>query len=213
MFLPYIKNTTDRIGKLLEKYNIKPIKPTKKIQECLRSAKDTSDPLATPGVYRIPCSCGSVYIGTTKRSIKTRITEHKRSCRLGHVEKSALAEHALTLDDHKILFEDTQVLDRTRSYYPRIYREAIEIQKHAQNFNRKDEGLNLSRTWTTVLRNAKLTNRKRLVYDPTENQKRRVYDPTENLPAQGIKDETVPVIDALACEPSRRTLRPLPHRL
>ncbi|XP_030750808.1 uncharacterized protein LOC115878439 [Sitophilus oryzae] len=65
-FLPYIRGVTDRIGKLLRKRNIKPIlKPTRKIQEHLRSAKDPRDSLSSAGVYRIPCFCGSVYVGTT----------------------------------------------------------------------------------------------------------------------------------------------------
>nr|XP_060617816.1 uncharacterized protein LOC132767173 [Anolis sagrei ordinatus] len=81
VFLPYIKGTTDRIGKLMRKHNIQTIyKPTKKIQQMLRSAKDKRDPLTSSGVYRIPCSCGQVYIGTTKRSAQTRIKEHERHC-------------------------------------------------------------------------------------------------------------------------------------
>ncbi|KAJ8916727.1 hypothetical protein NQ315_013931 [Exocentrus adspersus] len=64
------------------------------IHRSLGSVKDKNDPLATLGVYRIPCTCGQVYIGTTKRSISTGIGEHKRHCRLGHTEKSAVAEHA-----------------------------------------------------------------------------------------------------------------------
>ncbi|XP_030760004.1 uncharacterized protein LOC115885286 [Sitophilus oryzae] len=64
--------------------------------------------------------CGSVYIGTTKRSVGTRLTEHKRNCRLGQTEKSAVAEHALRDGDHKIQFEDTQVIATTSGYHPRL---------------------------------------------------------------------------------------------
>jgi len=46
-----------------------------------------------------------VYIGTTKRSVNTRIAEHKKSCRLGQTEKSAVAEHALSRG-HDIRFEE-----------------------------------------------------------------------------------------------------------
>ncbi|KAH1024076.1 hypothetical protein HUJ05_003635 [Dendroctonus ponderosae] len=77
--LPYIHGVTDKIGKILEKHQVKTIfKPTRTIQQTLRSAKDKRDPLSAPRVYRVPCSCGRAYIGTTKRSINTRITEHKR---------------------------------------------------------------------------------------------------------------------------------------
>ncbi|KAK5647270.1 hypothetical protein RI129_002162 [Pyrocoelia pectoralis] len=73
VFLPYIGGVTDKIGRILERNNIKTIFiPTKKISEFLRSPKDPLDPLTASGVYKILCSCGLVYIGTTKRSFLTR---------------------------------------------------------------------------------------------------------------------------------------------
>ncbi|ERL95717.1 hypothetical protein D910_00155 [Dendroctonus ponderosae] len=57
--LPYIHGVTDTIGKILEKHQVKTIfKPTRTIQQTLRSAKDKRDPLSAPGVYKVPCSCG-----------------------------------------------------------------------------------------------------------------------------------------------------------
>lgn len=130
-------------------------KPTRKIQEVLRSAKDKRDPLATPGVYRIPCSYGKVYIGTTKRSIGTTVKEHKASCRLGQTTKSAVAEHTLLQKDHEIKFEDSKVLARIKNYYPRMYREAIEIHKHVNNLNRTEETMKINKICLPVLRKAK----------------------------------------------------------
>ena len=86
----------------MKKYRIKTIYiPTKKIKDILRPAKDKLHPHKKAGVYRIPCSCGQVYIGTTKRSITTRLKEHDRNSRLGQIEKSAVAEHA-ALEGHTI---------------------------------------------------------------------------------------------------------------
>jgi len=136
--LPYIHKVTDRIGWILEKRKFNTVfKPTRTIQQSLRSAKDKRDRLSASGVYRIPCSCGSVYIGTTKGSVNTRIAEHKRICRLRQTEKSAVAEHALS-KGHDIRFEEVQVLDRSKRYYPRLTREAIEIFKHENIIYRKD---------------------------------------------------------------------------
>jgi len=55
--------------------------------------KDTLPPGKQSNVvYRIPCSCGQVYIGETKRRLKTRLKEHRDACERGMMEKSAVAE-------------------------------------------------------------------------------------------------------------------------
>ncbi|XP_025833283.1 uncharacterized protein LOC112905332 [Agrilus planipennis] len=151
--LPYIKTVTDRIGKLLKRHNIvTSFKPTQLLRTLIRSAKDPRDPLTPAGVYRIPCSCGGVYIGTTKRSIKTRIAEHERCCRLLQPEKSALAEHSIGDPNHVINYDGTTVLSTTSQNYARLHREATEIYKHLINFNRKEEGLRLNNVWYPVLK-------------------------------------------------------------
>ncbi|ENN82324.1 hypothetical protein YQE_01301, partial [Dendroctonus ponderosae] len=124
-FLPFVPRVTDRIGRLLRKHNIRTVyNPTTMIPECLGSVKDRRPPLATAEIYRISCSCGSVYIGTTKRSVATIIEEHRQNCKLGHVEKSAVAEHALRDGTHNIYFGEAQVLATTTRYRPRLIREA-----------------------------------------------------------------------------------------
>ena len=50
------------------------------------------------GVHSVPCSCGDVYIGTTKRSV----SERSRCCRLKRPEKSEVAENALSNADHRL---------------------------------------------------------------------------------------------------------------
>ena len=107
------------------------------------------------GVYRIPCSCGDVYIGTTKRSANARIKEHERNCRLRQAENSALAEHSLLYPEHKILFEETTMLRNKKHYHPRLYLEAIEIFKHKNCLNRKEEGLKINKTWYPAIENCK----------------------------------------------------------
>ena len=103
----------------------------------LRSAKDKRDLFTTAGVYLIPCSCGQVYIETTKRSIHTRIKEHERHCGLKQLgKKMAVAEHALKQAGHEILFQNTELLDNI-SNHVRLHREATEIHKHQHSFNKK----------------------------------------------------------------------------
>ena len=128
--------------------------PPQKIQQMLQSAKYRRDPLTNAGVYWIPCSCVQVYIGTTKWSIHTRIKEHERHWKLNQPEKSAVAEHALKQAGHEILFQNIEILDNTSNHYVRLlHREAIEIHKHQQNFNKKEESLKLNKTWLPALKN------------------------------------------------------------
>ena len=114
------------------------------------------------------------------------------------------------------MFEETQVLDKTLSYHARLYREAIEIHKHPANFNRKEEGVNLSKTWTLALRKAKplpMIQHMTQTMNHTMIQTRSIHENTEATPTNGIKaappQRSAPFND----EKPRRLLRPLPHRL
>jgi predicted GIY-YIG superfamily endonuclease len=46
-----------------------------------------------PGVYRIPCECGLVYIGETGRNLSVRLKEHKMNCEKAEQDKPAVAKH------------------------------------------------------------------------------------------------------------------------
>ena len=57
---------------------------------------------------------------------------------------------------HKISFDDIQLLCNMQHYYPRLHREAIEIYKHKNNFNKKEEGLKISKSWYPGLKMCKV---------------------------------------------------------
>jgi hypothetical protein len=80
---------------VLARHNTKSVGlPFMKLSSHLRPVKDHLW-LRTPGVYRIPCECGRVYIGQTGRSVDIRLKEHQRHMRLQHPYKSAAAEHSI----------------------------------------------------------------------------------------------------------------------
>ena len=148
-YLPYVHRVTDRISKLLKQQNIKTTFTTqRKLSDCLPSAKDHI-PLHPEGVYRIPCSCGLVYIGETKRSVSTRVSEHERCTRLMRTSGSALAEHKLDTG-HQINFSDAKILARGSHFFGRKIREAVEIFKHPSILNR-DEGYYLHNSWKSFI--------------------------------------------------------------
>jgi len=69
--------------------------------------------------------------------------------KLKHTTQSALSEYNIETD-HQILFDKTTIIATTTSYFPRKYREAIEIQKHSDNLN-KDNGYNINKIWKPIL--------------------------------------------------------------
>jgi hypothetical protein len=111
--------------------------------------------LRTPGVYRIPCECGKVYIGQTGRSVDIRIKEHQRHIRLDHPDKSAVAEHSID-QGHRIKFHNTSILATKTRYMDRIVREVIEIELHPYNINREG-GFCLSKSWKPLIGSLKLS--------------------------------------------------------
>ena len=118
----------------------------------LTKVKDTLPPGKQSNVvYRVPCSCGQVYIGETKLSLETRLKEHRDTCERGMVEKSAVAEHAWK-HHHPIHWEETTILDHGRGQ-ELLVKEALHIQMTPveERFNR-DGGLEVPGCWTAVMR-------------------------------------------------------------
>ncbi|XP_039310756.1 uncharacterized protein LOC120358936 [Solenopsis invicta] len=123
-------------------------KPQKKIAQLLPNPKDQRLSLETPGVYKIPCVCGKVYIGETGRKISTRIKEHQRCAKYSHFSQSALAEHWMETG-HAVQYDKSTMLVSSQGYFAKKYREGLEILKHPDNLNR-DKGLQVNSIWHTV---------------------------------------------------------------
>ena len=79
--------------------------------------KDPIDPKDMKGVYVIPCSCGTPYIGETDRSINQRINEHSVDLRHGRAKSSALAEHAEKTKHHVCIEESCSIAKVTQFHH------------------------------------------------------------------------------------------------
>jgi len=89
------------------------------------------------GVYQILFPCGKSYIGQTCRSIKTRLKEHIANTFDNHISKSTIAEHSQN-SKHLIYFDQAKILASTPYYSSCTIREALETEKHPNNFNQED---------------------------------------------------------------------------
>ena len=97
-----------------------------------------------PGVYRIPCECGLVYIGETGRNLSLRFKEHKTNCEKAELE--TLAKHSWT-NDHLIKWNEATILAMDNHKFSRKMRESIEIEK---NSTINQEGKPLDSTWRAL---------------------------------------------------------------
>jgi len=104
-------------------------------------------------VYEVPCSCGKVYIGETKRQLETRMKEHHAAARLGHLEKSAVAEHAWQ-EGHTINWSGVRILDEASRNSVLLIKEAMHIRLRSTDgtFNR-DTGLDIPQCWVHAIKN------------------------------------------------------------
>ena len=147
--LPYLGSTSHHIQRILHKHGIRVFHTAPlQLHHLLTSHKDRQDPLRRPGVYRIPCQCGKVYIGETGRDLTTRINEHKAHGRKGELEKSSIIKHSHT-EDHQINWSQAELITSIERWYPRRIREAMEIIKH--NTVPQDIGFNISDIWRPIL--------------------------------------------------------------
>ena len=67
-------------------------------------------------VYQVPSQdCGFVYIGMTKRDLKSRICERQKAIKYQRPDKSALCEHSISLK-HTINCSEVEVLKTETDY-------------------------------------------------------------------------------------------------
>ena len=100
-------------------------------------------------VYKVPCKdCNSVYVGETKRNLKTRLSEHRYAVSRCD-DKNGVSVHVNILN-HSIAWEGASVEKVVNGYWKRRTSKAILIGKAEQTMN-LDCGLHLSQIWNPIL--------------------------------------------------------------
>jgi len=130
--LPYVRGVSESIKKCLSRKNVKTyFKPRNKLSSFFKLPKDPFSKVQKCGVvYKIKCrDCHKAYIGQTKNSLGTRVNQHRSAFRNFHVEKSALAEHAVEFG-HRIDWDNPEILSCQNVFAKRLFIEAWMSMKH-----------------------------------------------------------------------------------
>ncbi|KYM94067.1 hypothetical protein ALC62_15328, partial [Cyphomyrmex costatus] len=99
-------------------------------------------------VYKINCKdCNASYVGQTKRTLKTRITEHKNDIRKSNGNFSVISEHRLNLN-HEFDWEDTEIIDSERWFYRRRIAEMLHIKLQNNSLNLQSDTEFLHKVFT-----------------------------------------------------------------
>ena len=163
--LPYVAGLGEALRRVCRKHNIQTAFTTMDtLRRQLTRVKDTDPIIKKSGVvYRIPCSCGLVYIGETKRSLETCLKEHQAACRRREMEKSAIAEHTWT-KKHSPDWDNISIIDQARNNTTLLVKEALHISLARQHtLLNRDQGTAISNCWRLLLRRAS----QQLRHDPT----------------------------------------------
>ena len=107
-------------------------------------------------VYEITCKgnneehCGQVYVGTTKRSLNTRISEHETDIKKKKLT-TALAQHCME-KQHNADLINVKILDKERKENKRYTLESLRIQQRSTNaVNRKEDKDNINTNYMIAI--------------------------------------------------------------
>ena len=94
--LPYVHGIGKKIQRMFNELDIKVVlKPYNTIANYVPSPNNLVKEELSGLIYQVPCAkCNLIYIGQTKRSLKSRLTEHKHQ----RPDQPLLCGHSMTMD-------------------------------------------------------------------------------------------------------------------
>ncbi len=140
--LPYIRNVSESIRRILTPLNIRTcFRPHKTLRQLLVHPKTPIQINQRNGVvYKITCgTCKEVYIGQTGRTLQHRVKEHQRALTSFDAiyNTSAVAEHAIRRN-HQIDWSNVKVIDCQQNWTQRCLLESWYIKKTSNTINREN---------------------------------------------------------------------------
>lgn len=144
-FIPNLTNTRQLKTTITQDNTIFAHKSNKTLRQIFSNTKDQIDKQQQYDVvYEVECNgsdgqkCGQIYIGTTKRALGVRISEHQSDIRNSKMN-TALSQHILETG-HKANFENVRILDKERRVNTRYTIESLRIQQNlTKTMNTKED--------------------------------------------------------------------------
>ena len=136
--LAYVEGTNEKLRRILRSHKIRSTFYTEMtLSKLLCKPKDrvtTED--KNNIVYEIDCSnCEAVYFSDSRRSLKLRSDEHKRSVRNCNCDKNVIAKHCSEAN-HKFSRDQKKVVDRESRLIPTKIKETIYSLKNPNHINK-----------------------------------------------------------------------------
>lgn len=135
---PYIKGASEKIGKLLRRFDIKlSNKSTNTLRRHLCHLKDRKNKLSSSQViYQVKCiDCNMTYTGETGRELEVRITEHRRNIRLRD-NNSLIYQHLEQTGHTDMDWDNIKILATATRTDERLFLESCYTLTDDNNFNR-----------------------------------------------------------------------------
>ena len=139
--IPYVKNISEKFNSITNRHQLRiAFSCNNKLNTFIKTGKDKLELEDSKDVvYRIDCQdCDALYIGQTKRKLKTRLKEHWSDINKKSGTPSVVSSHRLEYK-HDFDWEHTMILDRESSYLKRLVSEMIHIKRHKTALNKQTD--------------------------------------------------------------------------
>ena len=136
--VPYVEGTSEKLRRILRSRKIRSTFYTEMtLRKLLCKRKDRVATEDKNNIdYEIDCSsCQAVYFGESKRSLKSRSDEHKRSVRNFDCDKNGIAKHCWEADQN-FNWDQKKVIDRESWLIPRKIKETIHSLNNPNHVNK-----------------------------------------------------------------------------
>ena len=150
--LPYIEGVSEQIKRTCKKFNLRCVfysRPT--LRQSLTHVKPKEKKNSKKNsIYQIPCSCGKVYVGETKRPLEVRINEHRWATKMREIDRSKIANHAWGEGLHRPDWENTKILDQEENATQRKIKETAYMMITPHNFGSKS--IDIHNIWRPIIK-------------------------------------------------------------